>query len=177
MLVGSSLLGSPSPALQTLWLQSPVITLPNETHPHPHSPVSPLVSISLYTLHIYTCCLFTTYLISIYIIYRSQNQEVRLAKMISSNIVIFRGWGWGYNWWRPEPAAVLLSAVIKCRNRGSVPSLPRSLPANMFLQTGLVLQTINRRSCTIMEKAPTRAWLKSPSSTFTFKTLLRHYAK
>ena len=32
---------------------------------------------------------------------------------------------------------------------------------------------------TIMEKAPTRAfsWLKAPTSTFTFKTLLRHYAK
>ena len=33
--------------------------------------------------------------------------------------------------------------------------------------------------CTIMEKAPTRAfsWLKAPTSAFTFKTLLRHYAK
>ena len=32
---------------------------------------------------------------------------------------------------------------------------------------------------TITEKAPTRAfsWLKAPTSTFTFKTLLRHYAK
>ena len=32
---------------------------------------------------------------------------------------------------------------------------------------------------TIMEKAPTRAfsWLKVPTSTLTFKTLLRHYAK
>ena len=31
---------------------------------------------------------------------------------------------------------------------------------------------------TIMEKAPTRAfsWLKVPTSAFTFKTLLRHYA-
>ena len=36
--------------------------------------------------------------------------------------------------------------------------------------------TINRRSCTITEKAPTRAfsWLKAA---FTFKTLLRHYDK
>ena len=34
-------------------------------------------------------------------------------------------------------------------------------------------------SCTITEKAPTRAfsWLKAPTSAFTFKTLLRHYAK
>ena len=32
---------------------------------------------------------------------------------------------------------------------------------------------------TIAEKAPTRAfsWLKAPTSAFTFKTLLRHYAK
>ena len=32
---------------------------------------------------------------------------------------------------------------------------------------------------TITEKAPTRAfsWLEAPTSTFTFKTLLRHYAK
>ena len=34
-------------------------------------------------------------------------------------------------------------------------------------------------SCTITEKAPTRAfsWLKAPTSAFTFKTLLKHYAK
>ena len=33
--------------------------------------------------------------------------------------------------------------------------------------------------CTITEKAPTKAfsWLKAPISAFTFKTLLRHYAK
>ena len=33
--------------------------------------------------------------------------------------------------------------------------------------------------CTITVKAPTRAfsWLKAPTSAFTFKTLLRHYAK
>ena len=32
--------------------------------------------------------------------------------------------------------------------------------------------------CTITEKAPTRAfsWLKAPTTAFTFKTLLRHYA-
>ena len=32
---------------------------------------------------------------------------------------------------------------------------------------------------TITEKAPSRAfsWLKAPTSAFTFKTLLRHYAK
>ena len=43
----------------------------------------------------------------------------------------------------------------------------------------LELQTINRRSCTTTEKAHTRAfsWLKAPTSAFTFKTLLKHYAK
>ena len=42
-----------------------------------------------------------------------------------------------------------------------------------------MLLTINRRSCTITEKAPTRAftWLKAATTAFTFKTLLRHYAK
>ena len=37
----------------------------------------------------------------------------------------------------------------------------------------LVLQTINRRSCRVMEKAPTRAfsWLKALTRAFTFKTL------
>ena len=34
-------------------------------------------------------------------------------------------------------------------------------------------------TCTITEKAPTRAfsWLKAATTAFTFKTLLRHYAK
>ena len=41
------------------------------------------------------------------------------------------------------------------------------------------LLTINRQSCTITEKAPTWAfsWLKATTTAFTFKTLLRHYAK
>ena len=36
-----------------------------------------------------------------------------------------------------------------------------------------------REDFTITEKAPTRtfSWLKGPTSAFTFKTLLRHYAK
>ena len=43
----------------------------------------------------------------------------------------------------------------------------------------VVLQTINRGSCTITEKANSKAfsWLKAHTSAFTFKTLLRHYAK
>ena len=40
-------------------------------------------------------------------------------------------------------------------------------------------KSINRWSCTITEKAPTRAfsWLKAATTTFKFKTLLRYYAK
>ena len=42
---------------------------------------------------------------------------------------------------------------------------------------GLELQTIHRFQ-SITAKAPTRAcsWLKAPTSTFTFKNLLRHYS-
>ena len=45
--------------------------------------------------------------------------------------------------------------------------------------SGVELLTINRQSCTITEKAPTRAfsWLKVATTALTFKTLLRHYAK
>ena len=41
------------------------------------------------------------------------------------------------------------------------------------------LQTEVRKDLTIPEKVPTRAfsWLKVPTSVFTFKTLLRQYAK
>ena len=48
------------------------------------------------------------------------------------------------------------------------------------LPPGLELLTIYWRSCTITkEKAPSRAfsWLKAATTAFTFKTLLRHYAK
>ena len=46
---------------------------------------------------------------------------------------------------------------------GIVPQIGPSVPQPVF---------------TTMEKAPTRAfsWLKAPTSAFTFKTLLRHYA-
>ena len=44
---------------------------------------------------------------------------------------------------------------------------------------GVEVQTKVREDFTITEKAHTWAfsWLKAPTSTFTFKTLLRHYAK
>ena len=44
---------------------------------------------------------------------------------------------------------------------------------------GLYRAIINLSVFSITENAPTRAfsWLKAPTSAFTFKTLLRHYAK
>ena len=48
------------------------------------------------------------------------------------------------------------------------------------IRTSAVKRSIGSTTgCTITEKAPTRAfsWLKAPTSAFTFKTLLRHYAK
>ena len=50
--------------------------------------------------------------------------------------------------------------------------------AGSELQTKVKLM-FAKISRTITEKAPTRAfsWLKVPTSAFTFKTLLRHYAK
>ena len=43
----------------------------------------------------------------------------------------------------------------------------------------LEIQTKSIRRLVITEKAPTRAfsWLKAATTAFTFKTLLRHYAK
>ena len=59
------------------------------------------------------------------------------------------------------------------------PIMSAAQPAHTRHGPLLVLQTINRRSCTITEKAPTRgfSWLKAATTAFTFKTLLRHYAK
>ena len=59
-------------------------------------------------------------------------------------------------------------------------SLLRPLAARLGLRTSAVKRSIGSRAgCTITEKASTRAfsWLKAPTSAFTFKTLLRHYAK
>ena len=48
-----------------------------------------------------------------------------------------------------------------------------------FAGIHLLLQTKAIRRFVITEKAPTRAfsWLKAPTTAFTIKTLLRHYAK
>ena len=87
------------------------------------------------------------------------------------------------NWWpdpRPPPQTVIkyifthfldvtksyfASAICRCRLLAVAPLL-------------LELQTKIRKDFRIIEKAHTRAfsWLKAPTSAFTFKTLLRHYA-
>ena len=45
--------------------------------------------------------------------------------------------------------------------------------------TIVLLRTIDQRCCTFTEKASTRAfsWLKAPTTAFTLKTLLKHYAE
>ena len=59
-------------------------------------------------------------------------------------------------WWRPKHKIMVDIKILLC----SAPSVPQPV-------------------FTITEKAPTRAFflLKVPTSAFTFKTLLRHYAK
>ena len=55
-----------------------------------------------------------------------------------------------------------------------------ALRVNRWIGNSAVKRSIGSTTgCTITEKAPTRAfsWLKAPTSAFTFKTLLRHYAK
>ena len=55
-----------------------------------------------------------------------------------------------------------------------------SLVSNDQIQVNILISAVKRSICfAITEKAPTRAlsWLKAPTSAFTFKTLLRHYAK
>ena len=68
------------------------------------------------------------------------------------------------------------SRVRRSRGRGA------GLVAGGGEWSSLVLcsaPSVSQSVFTITEKAPTRAfsWLKAPSSAFTFKTLLRHYAK
>ena len=51
--------------------------------------------------------------------------------------------------------------------------------SGLQIQSRVVLQMKAIRSFVITEKAPTRAfsWLKAATTAFTFKTLLKHYAK
>ena len=68
------------------------------------------------------------------------------------------------DWSQSGPATSRQPAAGTGRGKILVPQIDPSVPQPVF---------------TIMEKAPTRAfsWLKAPTSAFTFKTLLRHYAK
>ena len=67
-----------------------------------------------------------------------------------------------------------------------VPGPPHLVSTNKHFvgEEGWVLDAVQRSigsttGCTITEKAPIRAfsWLKASTSAFTFKTLLRNYAK
>ena len=71
----------------------------------------------------------------------------------------------------PDRACHLAKQVSRCVQCAVLPLCVITSAANRSIgsTTGF----------TITEKAPTRAfsWLKAPTSAFTFKTLLRHYAK
>ena len=74
------------------------------------------------------------------------------------------------------PAPALMG--VRCKSLSEL--VPSARPAAQLPSASAVKRSIGSTTgCTITEKAPTRAfsWLKAPTSAFTFKTLLRHYAK
>ena len=84
--------------------------------------------------------------------------------------------------WSLHPRSPLRAAakwpLLSLRPAGTNPPV-RGWAAAAVPATSAVKQSIGSTTgCTITEKAPTRAfsWLKLPTSAFTFKTLLRHYA-
>ena len=64
------------------------------------------------------------------------------------------------------------SLILPC---SAVPSIMHLTLTQLTRVSSLELQTINQWSCTITERAFSR--LKAATTAFTFKTLLRHYAK
>ena len=82
------------------------------------------------------------------------------------------------------PAATA-APVLACPRRVLCPQLRARAAVNIraaqiYRNISAVKRSIGSTTgCTIMEKAPTRAfsWLKAPTRAFRFKTLLRHYAK
>ena len=71
-----------------------------------------------------------------------------------------------------------------CLARCSLQCLRWTSTNSLMIHTSVPISAANRSigsttDCTITEKAPTRAfsWLKAATTAFTFKTLLRHYAK
>ena len=65
------------------------------------------------------------------------------------------------------------------RRQGVTFTLTITMPLSRVPPPQLELLAIYRRSCTITEKAPTRAfsWLKAATTAFTFKALLRRCPK
>ena len=82
--------------------------------------------------------------------------------------------------WLPRPPR---SAATRTRWSAAAWWATQSTPAEMTAPSRWTAKACNegypkvRKDFTIREKAPTRAWLKVPTSAFTFRTLLRHYAK
>ena len=72
-----------------------------------------------------------------------------------------------------------ISRLIKHLIDHSSACVTHNTPLQYFLSWRLELVTKVNEIFTITEKAPARSssWLKVPTSVFTFKTLLRHYAK
>ena len=65
-------------------------------------------------------------------------------------------------------------------NIGAIMTLLHTDPSWFYVTSSAANLSIGSTTgCTITEKGPTRAfsWLKAPTSAFTFKSLLRHYAK
>ena len=78
----------------------------------------------------------------------------------------------------------VFSFVFQSWNPARSSELPRTKSVCIFKSAALAvweieIQTKAIRRFVITEKAPTRAfsWLKAATTAFTFKTLLRHYAK
>ena len=76
---------------------------------------------------------------------------------------------------RPRCGPPSCTRPARCHSRCAAPGPPARL--NMTITTSASKSCIRRFVNT--EKAPTRAfsWLKAATTAFTFKTLLRHYAK
>ena len=73
----------------------------------------------------------------------------------------------------------LHAAAARCSSSAaSSSSAAPSGPGSSISSSAVKLSIGSTTSCIITKKAPTRAfsWLKAPTSAFTFKTLLRHYA-
>ena len=92
---------------------------------------------------------------------------------------------WCILWAEGRPCPALLFIGVMETHNGNTSGqrsaqLIFSSPAQPRLQSSAADDpSVSQSVFTITEKAPTRAfsWLKAPMSAFTFKTLLRHYAK